>query len=280
MFAAKNDGRNRYKHFDPAMLTAALHKRALINDLREAIHDQLVVYYQPIFDCRTQSLTKAEALVRWQHPQRGLISPADFIPLAEESGLIIGIGQFVFEQVCRDLPHLKQHYSDAFQVSINVSPIQFANEKSQLPQWINHLHNHQLRNNDIIIEITEGVMLDPNKTTINTLALFQTHGIEIALDDFGTGYSSLAYIYQYKIDYLKIDRSFIANLAQGSDALALCEAMILMAHKLGIQVIAEGVETDKQANLIQHINCDFIQGYLIAKPQPFTALMLDDNTTR
>ncbi|WP_193493346.1 bifunctional diguanylate cyclase/phosphodiesterase [Nitrincola alkalisediminis] len=275
MFTAKRDGRNRHRYFDPVMREAILHKRELIADLRDAIETELVVYYQPIFDCQSQRITKAEALVRWLHPEKGLISPAEFIPLAEECGLIIAIGQRVFDQVCQDLPALKSAYDDGFQVSINVSPIQFAHEETQLTQWVHQLKAHNLSCNDIIVEITEGVMLDPNCETIKKLMVFRDHGMHVALDDFGTGYSSLAYIYQYDIDYFKIDQCFISTLKVGSDTLALCEAMVLMAHKLGIQVIAEGVETTEQAELIAEIGCDFIQGYLISKPQPLSVLVSD-----
>lgn len=275
MFTAKRDGRNRHRYFDPAMREAILHKRELIADLRDAIETELIVYYQPIFDCQLQRITKAEALVRWLHPEKGLISPAEFIPLAEECGLIIAIGQRVFDQVCQDLPALKCAYDDGFQVSINVSPIQFAHEETQLTQWVHLLNAHNLSCNDIIVEITEGVMLDPNCETIKKLMVFRDHGMHVALDDFGTGYSSLAYIYQYDIDYFKIDQCFISTLKVGSDTLALCEAMVLMAHKLGIQVIAEGVETTEQAELISEIGCDFIQGYLISKPQPLSVLVSD-----
>ncbi|WP_417584790.1 EAL domain-containing protein [Nitrincola sp.] len=275
MFAAKNDGRNRLKYFDSTMQEAILHKRELISDLRDAIDTELIVYYQPILDCESQRIIKAEALIRWQHPEKGLISPAEFIPLAEEYGLIIAIGQKVFEQVCKDLPTLKQAYNDSFQVSINVSPIQFAHEKTQLTDWVHSLDTQGLRCSDIIIEITEGVMLDPNCETIKKLMVFRDRGVQVALDDFGTGYSSLAYIHRYDIDYLKIDRCFIANLSANSDALALCEAMVLMAHKLGIQVVAEGVETVEQADLIRSVGCDFIQGYLISKPQPLELLVSD-----
>lgn len=277
MFAAKRDGRNRFKYFDPTMQEAILHKRELISDLRDAIDTELVVYYQPILDCASERITKAEALVRWQHPEKGLISPAEFIPLAEESGLIVAIGQKVFEQVCKDLPALKQAYDDTFQVSINVSPIQFAHERTQLTDWVHSLDAQHLLCSDIVVEITEGVMLDPNHETINKLMVFRDRGVQVALDDFGTGYSSLAYIHQYDIDYLKIDRRFISNLEADSDALALCEAMVLMAHKLGIQVVAEGVETIEQAELIRSVGCDFIQGFLISTPRPLDVLISDHN---
>ncbi|WP_409522362.1 bifunctional diguanylate cyclase/phosphodiesterase [Nitrincola sp. MINF-07-Sa-05] len=273
MFAAKHDGRNRLRYFDPAMQQNILHKQELISDLRDAMDTELVVYYQPILDCASHRITKAEALIRWQHPEKGLISPAEFIPLAEECGLIIPIGQKVFDQVCQDLPALKQKYGAALQVSINVSPIQFAHEKTQLTDWVHNLDAQGLLCSDIIVEITEGVMLDPNSETIKKLVVFQERGVQVALDDFGTGYSSLAYIHRYDIDYLKIDRRFISNLSPHSDALALCEAMVLMAHKLGIQVVAEGVETIEQSDLIRSVGCDFIQGYLISKPQPLEVLI-------
>lgn len=270
MFAAKREGRNRIRHFDQHMQSAIANKRAMINDLHTALKNQLVVYYQPIFDYASQRVNKAEALLRWQHPEKGMISPAEFIPLAEESGLIIKIGQWLFEQVCQDISTFKSVYGEEFQVSINVSPIQLADKETQPTRWIEILDQLQLRSRDIVIEITEGVMLDPKKETVNKLMTFRDSGIEVALDDFGTGYSSLAYIHQYDIDYLKIDRCFINNLTPESDALALCEAMILMAHKLGIKVVAEGVETREQASLLQQIGCDHLQGYLLSPPRPLS----------
>lgn len=272
MYASKNQGRNRYNYFTPSMQEAAQTRMRLANDLRGALEgNQFSVVYQPIVDLASGVIHKAEALIRWQHPTRGVVSPADFISIAEETGLIIGIGDWVFrEAVCQVKHWREQHHAD-FQISVNKSPIQFHNENNSHAAWFEHLQQQGLPGQSIVVEITEGLLLDASAAITDQLLEFRDEGIQVALDDFGTGYSSLSYLKKFDIDYLKIDQSFVSNLAPGSDDMALCEAIIVMAHKLGIKVIAEGVETAQQRDLLTAVGCDYGQGYLFSKPLPAEA---------
>jgi EAL domain-containing protein (putative c-di-GMP-specific phosphodiesterase class I) len=268
MYAAKQQGRNRYSYFTPSMQQEALGRMRTANDLRLALNaQQFVVYYQPIIELATGAIRKAEALIRWQHPVNGLILPSAFIPVAEETSLISEIGDFVFTQVAAQAIQWKLIRPD-FQISLNKSPAQFRNEKGSHKKWISHLQMLGLQGDSIAVEITEGLLLDAHGSVVNQLYALRQGGIQIAIDDFGTGYSSLAYIKKFEIDYIKIDQTFTKSLGAASDALVLCEAIIVMAHKLDIKVIAEGVETPLQRDLLLAAGCDFAQGYLFSKPLP------------
>jgi diguanylate cyclase (GGDEF)-like protein len=274
MYAAKARGRNCFNYYTPCMQEAAIAKMRLTNDLRKAVSEgQFKLYFQPIVSLHTGRVCKAEALLRWQHPIQGLILPAEFISLAEETQMIVDIGDWVLEEASRNLVELKALYGDDFQLSINISPVQFASEKSSADQWLNSLKAQGLAGNSIIGEITESLMMEANEETMKKLIIFGEKNIQIALDDFGTGYSSLSYLKKYNIDYLKIDQSFLTNLTAGSDDYALCEAIIVMAHKLGIKVVAEGIETQEQYNLLMLANCDFGQGYFICPPAELESLL-------
>ena len=269
MYAAKAQGRNRYCYFAPAMQEAMQRRMRLIDDLRKALREQqFKLYYQPVVSLQTGSLVKAEALLRWMHPERGLVCPGDFITLAEETGLIIEIGDWVFHEAVSQLAHWLPLYGPDFQISLNKSPAQFCNESHCRDQWAAHLHRQGLSGRNIVVEITESMLMDSQDAVLDILLEFKNAGIQVAIDDFGTGYSSLAYLKKFDIDYLKIDQSFTRNLAPASDSLALCEAIVGMAHRLGLQVIAEGVETPEQHQLLVQIGCDFGQGYLFSKPLP------------
>lgn len=269
MYAAKAQGRNRYCYFAPTMQEAMLRRVRLIEDLRKAVLDrQFTVYYQPIVSLKTGALVKAEALLRWIHPERGLISPSDFIPLAEETGLIIDIGDWVFHEAVSQLVRWQPLYGSNFQIGINKSPVQFCNEGHCREQWPEYLHRQGLSGRSIVVEITESLLMDGQGAAFDILLEFKNAGIQVAIDDFGTGYSSLAYLKKFDIDYLKIDQSFTQHLAPDSDNLALCEAIVMMAHKLGLHVIAEGIETIEQRELLAQIECDYGQGYLFSKPLP------------
>ena len=247
MYAAKGAGRNRFSYFTPALQVAALNRMRLTNDLRGAIKgDQLRVYFQPIVHLRTGRIHKAEALVRWQHPQRGLVSPLEFIPLAEASGLIVEIGEWVFRESARWAQRWRDEHHPEFQVSVNQSPLEFQREGEGYERWFEHLREIGLDGQALVVEITEGLLLDASTGVTDKLLQLRDAGIQVALDDFGTGYSSLSYLKKFDIDYLKIDRSFTRNLAPQSSDMALSEAIIVMAHKLGLRVIAEGVETEEQ----------------------------------
>jgi EAL domain-containing protein (putative c-di-GMP-specific phosphodiesterase class I) len=226
------------------------------------------VVYQPIVDMATGVIHKAEALIRWQHPTRGLISPAAFIPVAEDTGLIIGIGDWVFREAARQAVLWRAAYHPAFQISVNKSPVQFHEQGNGHIEWFEYLAELGLTGQSIAVEITEGLLLDSSSTIVDQLLQFRDAGMQVSLDDFGTGYSSLSYLKKFDIDYLKIDQSFVRHLEAGSDDMALCEAIIVMAHKLGIKVIAEGIETKQQRDLLAGAGCDYGQGYLFSKPVP------------
>ena len=269
MYAAKDAGRNRFSYFTPALQVAALNRMRLTNDLRGAIKgNQLRVYFQPIVHLRTGCIHKAEALVRWQHPQRGLVSPLEFIPLAESSGLIVEIGEWVFKESARWARQWRDEHHPEFQVSVNQSPLEFQREGQGYEHWFAHLRDIGLEGSALVVEITEGLLLDASSGVTDKLLQLRDAGVQVALDDFGTGYSSLSYLNKFDIDYLKIDRSFTRNLAPQSSDMALSEAIIVMAHKLGLQVVAEGVETAEQRALLLRAGCDYGQGYLFSPPLP------------
>jgi EAL domain-containing protein (putative c-di-GMP-specific phosphodiesterase class I) len=196
-----------------------------------------------------------------------MISPAEFIPLAEESGLIHEIGEFVFSESAKQVKCWRSLYGDDFQISVNISPVQIQ-MKNNLTEWLHRLGSMGLSGNNFVFEITEGLLLDSTPIVTNQLLAFRDAGVQVAIDDFGTGYSALSYLKKLDIDYLKIDQSFIRNLAPESSDMALCEAIIVMAHKLGLKVIAEGVETHEQNRLLATIGCDYVQGYFNSKPIP------------
>lgn len=269
MYAAKDQGRNTYRFFTFAMQEALRIRAALLSDLRTALNErEFTLYYQPIVDLATGQVYKAEALLRWRHPRRGLISPVEFISLAEESGLINDIGDWVFKTAVEQLAEWRQGWHPDFQISVNKSPVQFQNPQHHPQDWRNFLHSRGLPGDGVVVEITEGLLLEATSSVADHLLAFRDAGIQVAIDDFGTGYSALSYLKKFDIDYLKIDQSFVFNLGEQSSDLALCEAIIVMAHRLGLKVVAEGVETELQRNLLLAVGCDYAQGYFYAKPLP------------
>jgi diguanylate cyclase (GGDEF)-like protein/PAS domain S-box-containing protein len=269
MYAAKRDGRNCYRYFTGAMQEEGLQRMRLIRDMHQALKaDEFSVHYQPIVDLAQGSISKAEALLRWRHPQLGFISPALFVPIAEDTGMIHELGDWVFHEAARQVKRWQGLYGGNFQISVNKSPVQFQRAEYTHNHWLEHLSGLSLSGASIVVEITEGLLLKQNEDIAKTLLKFRDAGVQVALDDFGTGYSSLAYLNKFDIDYLKIDQSFTRRLAPGSSDLALSEAIVVMAHKLGLKVIAEGVETEAQCGLLREVGCDYGQGYLFSKPVP------------
>jgi diguanylate cyclase (GGDEF)-like protein/PAS domain S-box-containing protein len=268
MYVAKRQGRNRFSHFTQGLQTAAQDRLRMISDLRTAIKDkQFHLQFQPIVDPITGHICKAEALLRWDHPVHGVILPGDFIPLAEETGMIVPIGDWVFREAARWASRWDRLVPGGFQISVNASPVQFRPEAAAtLRDWITFLHNHDIPGSCMVIEITEGLLLNADADVSQILLALRMAGIQMAIDDFGTGYSSLAYLNKFDIEFLKIDQSFISSLSAAPADRALCEAIIVMAHKLSLQVIAEGVETAEQRNLLRQAACDFLQGYLLSRP--------------
>jgi EAL domain-containing protein (putative c-di-GMP-specific phosphodiesterase class I) len=239
----------------------------MVNDLHAALHEnQLYLVYQPIVDLRNGSVRKAEALIRWQHPVRGLISPAEFIPLAESIGLIEDIGEWVFRTAAHQAREWRERLDPELQISVNKSPLQFRSKSRAASEWSDYLQSINLAADAIVVEITEGLLLDASEWVQQQLLSTRQGGLRLSLDDFGTGYSSLSYLHRYEVDFLKIDQSFMRELYPNSKNHTLCKAIIRMAHELGIQVIAEGVESTQQRDLLIEADCDFGQGYLFAKP--------------
>jgi len=267
MYVAKKSGRNQYHYFTQAMQLAAIKRMSLINNLRIAINEnQFELHYQPIVDLQSGKIRKAEALIRWFHPSDGMISPQEFIPLAEQTRMINDLGDWVFFEAARQSKQWNKIFAEDFQISINASPVQFRGALES--NWGDYLEKLNLDAAAICIEITENALMTSGESVLNTLLAFRDSGIQVSLDDFGTGYSSLAYLTRFDIDYLKIDQSFVQNLAPDSDLLVLCSAIVVMAHKLGIKVIAEGIETALQKELLVSIGCDYGQGYYYSKPIP------------
>jgi diguanylate cyclase (GGDEF)-like protein/PAS domain S-box-containing protein len=267
LYVAKKTGRNRFSFFTPVLRDAAQTRLRLTADLRMAItNNELSLVYQPIMNMQTNVVCKAEALLRWHHPVRGLVNPAEFIPIAESTGQIIAIGEWVFHQAARQAKRWRGLYGGDFQISVNKSPVQFHQPGLDTQPWVDHLRAIDLPGNAIVVEITEGVLLDATDAVTQQLRDLRNAGIAVSLDDFGTGYSSLTYLQRYAIDYIKIDQSFVRNLRAGSTDLALCKALIVLAHELGMKVVAEGVETPDQRDLLTAAGCDYGQGFLFSKP--------------
>ena len=269
LYVSKGGGRNRASFFTPALQEAARLRAVLTHDMRAALQtQQFRVVYQPIVELANGAVHKAEALVRWQHPVHGLISPAQFIAVAESSGLIVELGEWVFAQSARQVQSWRKQLHPRFQISVNKSPVQFDNPNPIHLPWIEQLQQLGLYGDSIVAEITEGLLLSTSDGVVDQLLQLNDQGINVALDDFGTGYSSLSYLQKFDIDYIKIDQSFVRHLIAGATDLALCQAIIAMAHALDIKVIAEGVETEQQCQLLTAAGCDYAQGYLFSHPLP------------
>lgn len=282
MYHAKKSGRNTTRRFNKELKDDLIAKMELAQDLRAAINNQeFHLLYQPILN-KHGSVIKFEALIRWQHPTKGLVPPDQFISFAEESGQIIEIGHWVIQEAKRALKAIQEAHGKHVQISVNVSPIQlsqYQGEKGRLLDellvtQIEHEAGAKVDQNSLVVEITENLLMNSDESTRNALLAFREQGVQVALDDFGTGYSSLAYIMNYDIDYLKIDRSFVQRLENEKASQTLCEAIISMAHALGVAVIAEGVETQKQADLLLTYDCDYLQGYHFSKPIPLEQVLV------
>ena len=275
MYLAKSEGRNRLAYFTPAMQERSDRRLRIGHDLRYAVaRRELMVYFQPIVELATNLIVKAEALLRWTHPAFGAIDPAEFVPLAEELGLIEEIGERVFEQAVRWGVIWSGQCKRPIQISVNKSALQFLTHQ-RCKSWPHLLSEWKIPPWQVSIEITEGILLKDSKKVMETLAEYRAAGIEIALDDFGTGYSSMAYLKKFSIDYLKIDQSFIRDIDL-EQCRVIAEAIIVMGHKLGLKIIAEGIETEQQRQALLIAGCDYGQGYLFScalPPDDFSVLL-------
>jgi diguanylate cyclase (GGDEF)-like protein len=265
MFAVKRTGGSTYAFFDPRMELDASDQLELQTDLRQAIErGELALYYQPKVDARSRECTGVEALVRWQHPKRGAVGPTELIAVAERFGLIGAIGQWVIDEACRQM----RSWDDEglrLRVAVNLSAQQL--RQDDLVQRIRQsFEAHRVDASLFAFEITESVAMEDTSATMRTFAQLARAGVALAIDDFGTGHSSLAYLRTLPARQLKIDRSFIGDLGLSGDAMAVVDAVIRLAHALGLRVVAEGVETDRQCEILATLGCDEFQGYLFARP--------------
>jgi diguanylate cyclase (GGDEF)-like protein len=268
MDAAKSGGKGQYRVYE-ASLARTMHTQALMKQsLLDAIdQDQFVLYYQPRVDARSGKLCSMEALLRWIHPQRGLVAPLDFIPLAEASGLILRIGELVMDKACAQLAAWRLAGLPLVPVSINVSPKQFARGEVHRQLQL-CLERHDTPPALLEVEITESAMMGDQQYIIAQLAAIRALGVKLHVDDFGTGYSSLSQLQKLKMDVLKVDRAFTAELGQSREGQVFFQAIVSMAHALGMSVVAEGVETAAQLRILQELDCNEVQGYYIARPMP------------
>jgi diguanylate cyclase (GGDEF)-like protein/PAS domain S-box-containing protein len=273
LYRAKADGRGTYRFFETGMDARAQARRLLEMDMRAALQrDEFQPYYQPIRDVASGRVVAFEALLRWNHPQRGLIAPLSFIPLAEETGLIIQLGDFVLRSACTDAAT----WPDDVDVAVNLSPVQFRNP-NLIASVTEALALSGLDARRLELEITESVLLQNSEATLTTLHELRAMGVRNSLDDFGTGYSSLSYLRSFPFDKIKIDRSFVSELATREDSMAIIRAVTGLGRSLGIVTTAEGVENDGQLELLRREGCTQAQGYLFSKPRPASdvAIMLD-----
>jgi len=266
MYHAKANGRGSFQFFTAAMNVAAVKRMDIESDLRTALERQeFVLHYQPQVDLKSRRLVGFEALVRWLHPAKGLIAPDEFIPIAEDTGLIVPLGEWILGEACRQLKEWHGKGADRLRMSVNLSAVQF-HDKDLLNQVNNALAETGLAPEWLDLEVTETMAMRSPKDSIVTMRALRDIGVTLAIDDFGTGYSSLAYLKLFPIQALKIDRSFVKDIEKDSNDAAICDATIVLAHKLNLDVIAEGVETEAQLEFLRRAGCRTIQGYLISRP--------------
>jgi diguanylate cyclase (GGDEF)-like protein len=279
--AIKNQGGNLYQLYHPSLeKNTSVNVLDLERDLRHALErDEFVIYYQPQINVHTRQIVCAEALVRWDHPEKGRISPYIFIPIAEATGLIQGIGEWVLEKSCEQLKNWHKLGLDSIRIAVNLSARQF--NQANLGQWLTDLfQRHQIDPSQIELELTESTLVDDIPRSIEQLNQLKSVGIKVAMDDFGTGYSSLSYLQQFPFDILKIDQCFIRKIDQNPKNAAIAQAIITMAHQLNLRVVAEGVETLEELTFVNENNCDEIQGYFFSEPitsEKFTQLLQTEN---
>jgi EAL domain-containing protein (putative c-di-GMP-specific phosphodiesterase class I) len=264
LYRAKAAGKGCHVSFEPAMQSEVIRRLALEMDVRSMLPDQLFVLYQPVFDLTSLRITGVEALLRWRHPTRGVVSPAEFIPLLEETGNIFEVGRWVLSQACAAVATWRDAGSDLY-ASINVSMRQLESDRL-LHDVRDALSSTGLDPNAVMLEVTETALMVDTDATVRRLTELKALGVRLAIDDFGTGYSSLAYLKQFPVDALKIDRSFIAGMSDSPGSLAIIHTLIELGRTLGLETIAEGIETESQLSELQHHQCGAGQGFLLGVP--------------
>lgn len=272
MYQAKEKGKNHYRLYSSSMSVRAFERLILENSLRRALEKgEMEVYYQPIVDIKTNTMIATEALLRWRHPQFGLVGPSEFIPIAEETGLIISLGEWVMRQACLQICEWQRQGFKPIRCSVNLSDRQF-NDTDMVSVVKTVIKDTGINPHYLELELTEGMIMKNLEEAVDTLSRLKEMGVHISIDDFGTGHSSLNYIKHLPLDLLKIDRSFISDISTDPEDAAIAKAIISMAHNLKLQVTAEGVETEQQLNILRSYDCDFMQGYYFSKPAPPQAI--------
>ncbi|MER2538876.1 MAG: EAL domain-containing protein [Azonexus sp.] len=268
MYHAKSAGRNNFQFFDVKMNEVAVERLSIEHSLRQALErEEFCLYFQPIIDMASGRVVEVEALVRWMHPQQRMIPPVKFIGIAEETGLIQPIGEWVFWTACRTLAEFNEVGLAGVKMGINISAMQMRN--GNLPILARGaIQALNLNPEDLVFEITESVAMQRPEETVAILDMLHSMGIKLAIDDFGTGYSSLSYLKMFPIDHIKLDRSFVDEIGQGGGSSVICDATIGLAHNLGLKLVAEGVETEAQFEYLRERACDLVQGYLFSRPVP------------
>ena len=282
MYRAKDFGRNTYQFYSADMSTKAFERLSLETSLRYALErDQFVLYYQPQVDIASGNVIGVEALLRWRHPDLGLVSPADFIPILEETGLIMPVGEWILYTACRDATRLCSGDHDHVRMSVNLSARQFS-DAGLIDLMQRLLLETGLAPEHLEIEITESVIMQDDRWALRAFDAIRDMNVHLAIDDFGTGYSSLAYLKRFPIDTLKIDRTFIRDIICDPDDAAIVRAIIAMAESLKLRIIAEGVETLDQLQFLQSTGCGIAQGYFYSPPVAVDAVRLffDENAPR
>ena len=263
---AKVNGKNQYQLFNEKMRSRLTARIRLEQDLKIGLQDQqFEVFYQPKINIHTRQCTGAEALVRWRHPVNGFVSPDAFVPLAEETGIIIELGQWILQTACELTHSLHQKGYEGLNVAVNISAVQFT-DGNLLPMITNALEASGLEAESLELEITESAVMHDPEEVISSLHELARHGLKLAIDDFGTGYSSLAYLKRFPVDTLKIDRAFITDISSDNDDVAIVEAVLGLGRHFNMKVVAEGVEDEEQLNFLKSQGCDIAQGYFISKP--------------
>jgi EAL domain-containing protein (putative c-di-GMP-specific phosphodiesterase class I) len=266
LYHSKKNGGNIYSYYVPEMNEAAVERLMTKSKLKRAFErDELLVHYQPKYNIMTGEIIGAEALVRWELPERGIIYPSDFIPIAEETGLIIEIGEWVLDRVCEDFRYWQRCVSNPGRISVNLSLKQLK-QANFISRISSILRSYELSPTSLELEITETTLMEDPKRTIKLLDELYSLGLHLAIDDFGTGYSSLSALQQFPISTLKIDQSFVKNIAFNTDDATIVGTIIQMGRNLQMDVVAEGVETEEQLSFLQSLDCNFVQGMLFGQP--------------
>ena len=279
MYYAKTHGRNSYKLYNPELNAQSAEYMALANSLHRAIDRQEIrVFYQPLVDLQSGKIIGAEALARWQHPDLGLIMPSKFIPVAEQTGLILRLSELILEAVCHQMRSWKELDINYGFIAVNLSPQHFRPDSNLIETLTKVLQENGIEPEHLELELTESIIMQNAEFTINVLSKLQTMGVKVAIDDFGTGYSSLSYLKHFPVNTLKIDRCFIQDVTSDRHDATISLAIIDLAHSLSLQVIAEGVETMEQVQFLKEHSCDQIQGYFFSPPLPnleFEKMLID-----